>query len=430
MSHKDTYKQMSGFMLQESIFTFLSLADVACSTALGQDSLIGINFAGSILAILYSLRIPFSNAIRVIHSRYHGSGDNNAIKSALTSTTILTGGIAFLSVLYIVFFGRLTLQLSALNDAQLEAAYDYLLYRIPGICGHTIGVNIARSADAQGCVGKVSKLRLCNLINIPLNLILMQPMGAAGISLATSLTEDIELILLAIVFKPKYGRPTAKLMKEAFTYGIVYVPQRVLSRVTSLFINNWLIAFLPKGQIATLQVVDKFNNGFYGIYNVSTLWCATFAGHAYGSGGKPALCERLGEFYHCFSRLIVTYVPIVCGLGFAYLGYIAPVEDLGLAMALLAIRSAITLPTITQTMFSNSLQVIGVFKGIATWSAIGFLIIRPMTVWASLQLGLGIFALPVYVFFGDLPKYIYTFVCWKRSKLTIGLEAPTHEETS
>lgn len=271
MSHKDTYKQMSGFMLQELIFTFLSLADVACSTALGQDSLIGINFAGSILAILYSLRIPFSNAIRVIHSRYHGSGDNNAIKSALTSTTIFTGGITFLSVLYIVFFDRLTLQLSALNDVQLEAAYDCLLYRIPGICGHTIGVNIARSADAQGCVGKVSKLRLCNLINIPLNLILMQSMGAAGISLATSLTEDIELILLAIVFKPQYGRPTARFMKEAFTYGIVYVPQRVLSRVTSLFINNWLIAFLPKGQIATLQVVDKFNNSFYSIYNVSTL---------------------------------------------------------------------------------------------------------------------------------------------------------------
>lgn len=404
------------FMAQETIFVFLSLADVVCVRTLGDNATIAVTFATTIYALMFNLQLVFTTSLRVIQARYYGANDLKGVASALTSATIISEGIAItVSIAYLIG-GKSLLSLFALTPEQLEIAHSYLLARLSGYCIYALVNGIPRTIEASGQIGKLTKVRLCNLINVPLNLVFIPILGAAGAAVATNITEFTELILMMIIFKPKFGRPEKHKFKEVLRYGLVQLPMRFVSPFTNTLISNAYLQYLTPIHLVVLNVVDSLYYQLQCIMASPAMWIETEMGQAYGSGDMSLFQSKCTQFKHCYARLIVCHIPVTIIFGYVYLSFIAPVGDIWLAMELLISRIAIALPFYIANASQRMLTILGVLRPPMIARMVGLIITKMAAAYIALSLGADVFTLPICYFAGDIPFIITVLWCLKKKQ--------------
>lgn len=205
--HKHVYSNMCWLMVHEAIFTSIGLVDLACINYISPDALIGATFAMVLYNMMFQSHQVFSKALRVVASRLFGAKDEVGIQSGLMCTTIITVSIAVLFTTAYLLFGEQFLTLFSLSPEQRYQCHIYMMSRLPGYIVFAITSPIVRSFEAKGQVAKITKVRFCNFVNLPFSILLMMPLGVFGVGMGSTLTEVVELIVVYLVFKPKYAKP-------------------------------------------------------------------------------------------------------------------------------------------------------------------------------------------------------------------------------
>lgn len=412
--YRETYKKLCWFMAQEVIFVFLSLTDIACVRALGDDALIGVSFATTVYSLMFNLHIVFTHSLRVIQARYFGANDTESVKSALTTATLISGGLALAVTLVYILFGKQLLGLSALTPDQLEVAHSYLMWRLPGYVVYAFTNGIPRTIEASGQIAKLTKIRICNIINVPLNFLFIPIMGAAGAAFATDMTETTELIILLIVFKPKFGKPRRSILKEVLRYGLTMLPKRFISPVTNTILSNMWLQFLSPTHIVILQVADAVYYQIQCILGSTVVWVETEGAQAYGEKGLAGLQERYSIFKHCYIRLVLWHIPATLLIGLVYMMFIAPVSNIVLAMMLLLSRIAVAILFYMPLSGNALLRVVGILKPVMWARLFGLVFTKMAVAYFCLVAGFEVFTLPICYLACDIPYA--AMVVWQIKK--------------
>ena len=328
---------MGWLMMQELILVICGLIDITCANTVSEDAVISITMAVLILDFVFNLQYVFCSALRVTTARYYGVNDKSAVGGTLTAITILAITLTVIIVCALGFFGRNLLELFALTPSQADLAYEYIQARIPGFLIFGITNPMIRSLEAQGYISKITKIRLVNLLNVPLSIILTQFWGVTGIGLACSITEAIELPVVYFAFKPYYSKPKMKEFRETFMLGLTYLPESLFSSAISTFSMNLCVRYLSVTSAVTLQLVEQFYTTFLDLVQASNRYVDIALGQAYGTGDNERTTTVFDNFKHCYKQIWLAHIIVVLITGAVYFNFIAEVESPILAMILLVV---------------------------------------------------------------------------------------------
>lgn len=416
LEYKSTYVAMFWLMLHDLIFVVCSLVDISCANLISDDAVIAITVACSLHSLMFSMHKIFARALRIIASRFYGAGDTESEYGSLTTVAILTTAVGIVVGVLVLVFGKFILGLYTLTDAQVNLAYTYLQYRIPGYFIYAFANPLIRSIEAQGKTAQVTKLRAINLINIPLSLILVRTMGVAGIGLGTSIAEFSELFLLFIVFKPKFGKPKVKYMPEILKLGLSYIPECIFNVLVDNFAVTLCLIYLSPSAMVISQLVNKLYDNIVEIIYMTTQQGEITISREFGARNQRGIVEEYKKFKHCYIWILIWHMPITMIVGWVYLGLISQVSDLSFALALLFVRMVsaviyyIGLPTM------RILYIFGVIKPVMFTRLFGLCILQLIVQYISLRCGAGAFCIPISYFFADLTWGITNVVLLKRGK--------------
>ena len=400
---KQVYGSMLWLMLHETIFTLLSLVDIACINSISDDALIGATFALTLYSLMHSSQNVFAKALRVIASRFFGAKDTDGIRAGLTTATIMTTSVAaFFTIIYLVF-GQQFLSVFSLSAEQQYMAHTYMIARLPGYIIFAIMSPILRSLEAQGYIARITKIRFFNMINLPLSLILMQPLGVFGVGLAISIAELIVLIILCIVFKPKYSKPRKEHFCEIAKLGISYLPESLVTPITNTIMSNLCLIYLSTETLVISQLVNKFYDDILNVVYMITQHAEVAIGHEYGANNHDKIIFEFKLFRHCYIRILLIHIPITLVLGYVYLAVISNVSDIRFAMILLGARLLCEVAFYIELPARRILYIFGVIKPIMFMRLVSLTVVKLLVLYLSLICGVGAFCLPICYLLSDLP---------------------------
>lgn len=400
--YKDTYIAMTWLMLHDLIFVACSLVDISCANMISDDAVIAITVTCSIHSLLFSMHKMFARALRVIASRYYGAKDTISEYGSTTTTVILTVSIAAVAGTITLVFGKPILGLFTMTDAQIDLAYQYLQFRLIGYFVYAFANPLIRGLEAQGKTGEVTKLRAINLINIPLSLLLVHPMGVAGIGLGTSIAEISELILLLIIFKPKLGRPSVKYMPELLKLGLSHAPECIFNVLINNFAINMCLTYLTSSVMVISQLVNSLYDNIVDIIYMTTQQGEVTVGREYGAKNQAGIVEEFRKFKHCYTWILIWHLPLTMVAGWVYLGLVSNVSDLGFALMLLFIRMMSAIIYYIGLPAMRILYIFGVVKPVMLSRLFGLCIIQLVVQYISLECGAGAYCIPISYFAADL----------------------------
>ena len=415
---------MSWPMLHETIFTLLSLVDIACINSLSDDALIGVTFALTLYNLMHNSQNVFAKALRIVSSRFFGAKNINGIRSSLTAATIMTTSVAaFFTIAYLIF-GRQFLGIFSLSIEQQHMADVYMIARLPGYIVFAIMSPIIRSLEAQGQIAKITKIRFLNLINLPLSIILMQPLGVFGVGLASSIAELIVLIVLCIVFKPKYARPRKEHFREIAKFGVSYLPESLISPITNTIMSNLCLIYLSTEMLVISQLVNKLYDDILNIVYMTTQHAEIVIGREYGAKNQNGISSEFKIFRHCYIRVLMIHIPVSLIFGYIYLGPISNVSDLPFALILLSARILCEVAFYTELPARRILYIFGIIKPVMFARMFGLIVPKLISLHIALICGAGVFSLPICYFMSDLPCAIVNVTLLCKKKLTRPLTDP------
>ena len=402
VEYKNTYASMFWLMLHDLIFVACALVDISCANLLSEDAVIGITVACSIHTLMFSAHNVFARALRVVGSRYYGAGETNREKSLLSTTVILSVSIAFIIALVMYIFGRNILSLFALTEPQLDLAFSYLQFRMIGYVIYAFANPIIRSVETHGKNGEVTRVRLINLINVPLSIILAKVMGITGIGLGTTITELSELLLVLIVFRPVFGRPKLSELPEIAKLGLSYMPECLCSPLINSFATNMCLIYLNTSTIVISQLVNSFYDQIVEVIHMTTQQAEITIGREYGAKNQAGIATEFKKFRHCYIYIVLWHFPITMLVGWLYLGMISPVSNLGFALLLLVMRVLSAIVYYVGMPAMRILYVFDVIRPVMITRLIGLCVLQLLTQWIALKCGVGAFCIPISYFSSDV----------------------------
>lgn len=400
--YKKTYISMFWLMLHNIIFVICSLVDIACANSISEDAVIAITVAFLIYTLMINVHDVFAKALRIMASRYFGAEGTEQEQSLLTSTITLTESIALGTSAMIYIFGQNILGLFALTDIQKNLAYTYLQYRMIGYCIYAFTNPIIKYVESHDKCGKVVRVRLINLINIPLSIILAKTAGIGGMGLGTSITELSELILVMIVFKPRFGKFRLQELSKTIKLGLSYIPECLCSPLINNLSTNMCLMYLNTNSMVISQLVNTLYDNIVNIVYKTTQQAEISIGKEYGAENQAGIIEEFKKFKHCYIRILLLHFPITIAIGWLYLGLISPVSNLSFALLLLIVRilSAVAYYVGISTM--RILYIFGIIKPVIITRMFGLCVMQLLTQWIALECGAGVFCIPVSYFCSDI----------------------------
>ena len=404
--HKHVYSNMCWLMVHEAIFTSIGLVDLACINYISPDALIGATFAMVLYNMMFQSHQVFSKALRVVASRLFGAKDEVGIQSGLMCTTIITVSIAVLFTTAYLLFGEQFLTLFSLSPEQRYQCHIYMMSRLPGYIVFAITSPIVRSFEAKGQVAKVTKVRFCNFVNLPFSILLMMPLGVFGVGMGSTLTEVVELIVVYLVFKPKYAKPQKRYFSDVAKFGASYLPESLISPITNTILSNLCLIYLSTSVLVISQLVNKFYDEILSIMYMITQHAEIVIGREYGAGNKDNLLKEFKLFKHCYVWVILIHIPITFVFGYVYLALISNVSDIWFAMVLLAARLLCEVAYYIEQPARRILYIFGVIKPIMIVRLIGLTVVKLSVLYLALICGAGAFCLPLCYLASDLPSAV------------------------
>ncbi len=191
----------------------------------------------------------------VVISRYYGAGDQEKVSRAVHTSVLLT---ALLSVAFTVIGLALMpvmLDILGLNEKDRAEATTYLTIYFAGITGllfYNMGAGILRA------VGDSKRpfyfLVVCALLNTGLDLLLVLviPMGVAGVAIATIFSQLVSAVLVVIVLlrttscvrvTPKKLHLHKDMLKQILKLGLPAALQMAVTAFSNVFVQSYITHF-------------------------------------------------------------------------------------------------------------------------------------------------------------------------------------------
>lgn len=407
--YQPTYKAMGWLIIQELIFSLCALVDITCANFVSDDAVIAVTIATTVGNFALNLRGVYSSALRVTTSRYFGANDKEAAGGVLAAITMLSVAMTIIIAIILLAFGRDLFNLFALTPQQVELAYDYIKTRVIGYLIFSVTNPMCRYLEAKGEVSKLTIIRAVNLLNIPFSLILMQFWGVAGIGLASSLTEAVELPVVYFVFRPYYAKPQKKGFKDTVVLGLTYLPESLFNSSLNAISANLCIKYLSVASTVIVQLVKEFHENFINLVYASTRHVDIAVGQAYGTGDTAQVVEAFDNFRHCYFYIWTAYAVIALTAGAVYFNFIVDVESPLLAMMLL---SAIILAGVCWAIAEPLSRVCGVYnviKPVVAVRVICLLLFQIPAQFVALKLGADVFCIPICYVAADFLWFVVTY---------------------
>lgn len=412
--YKPTYKAMGWLIVQELIFALCALVDITCASFISDDAVIAVTVATTVGNFAIGLRNVYSSALRVTSARYFGANDKDAAGGVLTSITILSVAITVIIAFVLYIFGIDLLSLFTLTPYQLDLAYDYIKTRVPGYLIFSITNPMVRNIEAKGEVSRITRMRLVNLLNIPFSLILLQFWGVAGIGLASSLTEAVELPVVYFVFRPYYSKPQKKGFKDTVVLGLTYLPESLFDSSLNALSANLCIKYLSVASAVTVQLVKEFYDTFIDLVYASTRHVDIALGQAYGTGDTAQTVETFSHFKHCYFRIWAAHAVIALLMGVVYFNFIVDVASPLLAMTLLAASILAEICWSIAEPLSRVCGVYNIIKPVVATRVICLILFQIPSQLLALKLGADVFCIPICYIAADLLWCIVTYKLSRR----------------
>ena len=428
--YQPTYKAIGWLIIQEFIFALCALVDITCANFVSDDAVIAVTIATTVGNFALSLRGVYGSALRVTTSRYFGANDNEAAGGVLTSITILSAVMTIIIAIILLVFGRGLLNLFALTPQQIELAYDYIKTRVPGYLIFSVTNPMCRYLEAKGAVSKLTRIRIVNLLNIPFSLILLQFCGVAGIGLATSLTEAVELPVVYFAFRPYYAKPQKKGFKDTVVLGLTYLPESVFNSALNALSANLCIKYLSVASAVTVQLVKGFYGTFEDLVYASTRHVDIAMGQAYETGDAVQVVKTFNNFKHCYLHIWVSHAVIALVAGVVYFNFIVDVNSVLLAMTLL---SAIILAEVSWSIaepLSRICSVYNVIKPVVTTRVICLILFQIPVQLLTLKLGADVYSIPICYVAADFPWFVVTYMVSRKLPIWGAQVAATESVTN
>lgn len=399
--YRSTYIAMFWLMLHDLIFVVCSLVDISCANMISGDAVIAVSVACSVHSLMFSLHKIFARSLRVIASRLYGAKDDAGERSVTSLSLIFSVAVAIVVGTVVLVFGTNILGWFSMTDTQIDLAYSYLQYRTVGYFIYAFANPLIRQQEARGKTGAVTRLRLINLINVPVSLLLAPIMGVAGIGLGTTIAETSEFILLLIVFKPKLGKPDMKYAPELLKLSLSYVPECIFNMLINNFAINMCLTYLDSSIMVISELVNNLYNNIVDVIYMTTQQAEITIGREYGAKNQAGIADEFQKFKHCYMVILLWHIPVTMLLGWIYLGFITPVSDLTFALVLLAVRMLSASVYYVGLPAMRILYIFGVVRPVMLTRLFGLCIMQLLVQWISLELGADTFCIPISYFAAD-----------------------------
>lgn len=312
-------------MIQEFIYSSLSMIDVLMIGKLGSSSITGVGLANQIFFLFSLLMLGINSGASIFMAQYWGKRDIEGIHKIMGISIFLSVFAGLLFAFVSFFTPELVMSIYSKDPAVIEegakylkvVAFSYVFNAITKTLSYTL-----RSIEAPSLTMVVSFFAV--ILNTLLNYMFIfgklgaPEMGVVGAALATLIARIFEAVVV-ILFMKKLKYPINAKLKQYFsvdkktikmffgTAGVVILNEIVWSIGTSLY--NVAYKYAGTEAQTAIQITSNFQNMFLVVILAVGSATAIMLGNLLGAN-QLELAQRYEKKF--FIAMIV--LGIVCGV--------------------------------------------------------------------------------------------------------------------
>lgn len=283
-------------MLTNVLQVLFNMSDVAVVGKFAGSAALGSVGSTTILVTLFvGIALGMGTGVNVITARHIGAGDEEGVKSCVTTSFVISLVEGVLLFLLAFLPARAVLELLGTKEELLDGAVRYLrIYAagLPALAVYNFGAGVL---DAKGDTKTpLFILSIAGLSNVGMNLIfvIVFQMAEAGVALASAISQTGSAVAICVVLLKSSGVAkltlsssliSKRLASRILALGLPAAFQNTVFALANLFIQSAVNSFdtvIVEGNAAA-QNADGFT---YDIMAAVYAGCAAFVSCNYGAG--------------------------------------------------------------------------------------------------------------------------------------------------
>lgn len=281
----------------------------------GNDDLAAVGACGSLINLIIGLALGLSVGGNIVVSVFIGADDKGMVKKAV-DTTIATALVCGLICMLIGIFGArpFLIAMDTPENVLDKAVVYFRIYfaGIPASMLYNFCSAILRSAGESR--KPLYFLTAAGVLNVVLNLVFVMVfhMGAAGVGLATALSQYLSAVLVmrelmktneVYKFIPKTFSPSKTVLKRILNVGIPSGIQSIVFSISNVLIQSSINWFGPE-VVAGNAAANNIEGFVYVAMNAFSVAATTVVGQNIGA-----------KQYKRIDKVLVESLLLVAGVG-------------------------------------------------------------------------------------------------------------------
>lgn len=211
---------MAGMILN---FAYNIVDSLWVGNMLGDNALAALTAATPIATLMFSFGMGVTNGMGILISNQLAKNDKNEEEKMISSTLIMTLGLAIVLVVILEIFLDKILILINTDSGTFAYAKDYLAVYLIGMIPSYIFCHITAMLRCYGnSVFQMISMIITSLINAVLDPILIMVIGFHGAAIATVFSQFVSLILVIIYCKKKaYFKLNIRSVKKEYLMPVI-----------------------------------------------------------------------------------------------------------------------------------------------------------------------------------------------------------------
>ncbi len=291
----------------------------------GSLGLAAVGNASPILNLLLALFVGIATGAGILVSQYFGARNRNRLEHTIGTCITITGiASIFIMIVGPMLTGPLLRSVGTL-DSIFDWCKDYLdiyFYGIAGFFFYNILAGILRGLGDS--FSALMFLFICAALNVVGDLLLVESMGVAGVSLSTVISQAISAILCfwKIMRLKNVFTLSGKSLKPEKSYVVDIIKLGIPSGLAQ--------AIMSAGGLVVQSLINSFNDEMFVACNVMVMrvdgYCmlpnfsfgqamGTYAGQNVGAGRLDRVKSgtKQGTIMAFLTALILTPIIVLCG---------------------------------------------------------------------------------------------------------------------
>jgi len=332
-------------LLVGNLFQILynTVDSIVVGNFVSKPALAAVGGSGPIINTLVGIFSGLASGATVVISQYYGAHDNKHVSEAVHSTLALTAVLSVIFTIVGIVFTPTMLKWMAVPDDVMPEALTYLHIYFAGVSGllfYNMGTGILRAVgDSRRPTIFLIISALTNIV-MDLILVLVIPLGTAGVAYATIFSQFLSAILVIITLVRSDGSFRLNLKKVKFTWPVtlkmvnIGLPTSVQQGVTSfsnVFVQSYINVF-GSAAMAGWSSYGKIDQFIQLPIQAMAFSSTTFIGQNWGAGlyDRAKKSFRIALKLSLIMTVILIPVLIIFSRQFIYLfNQETPVLDYG-----------------------------------------------------------------------------------------------------